>query len=351
MDIKFGPDGALYVIEWGSGFNGDNADSGIYRIDYVAGDKAPVAQATGTPTTGLAPLTVQFNGDTGSHDPEGGPITYAWDFNGDGNVDSTDPNPSYTYTANGAYTAKLTVKDQTGPDRRREHPDHGRQPRPGDHVRDPDRRPGRRRSPTRCRTRSRSPTRRTAPPATASPAPTSRSPSRSAMTSTPTTWRRRPGCEGTLHTGLTSGHGPEANTFTVITVTYTDKGGPGGIVPLTGRGQVILQPKTKQAEFYASTGRIPGAATTGDPGVVAEDAADVQGGGKDIGFIDDGDYVSYKPVNLSRPQRRCASAWPRRATAARSRSTSTRRPARSWARRRTSPRRAAGRPTRRSRCR
>ena len=43
------------------------------------------------------------------------------------------------------------------------------------------------------------------------------------------------GCEGTLHTGLTSGHGPEANTFTVITVTYTDKGGPGGIVPLTGR--------------------------------------------------------------------------------------------------------------------
>src|SRR4051794_747093 len=87
MDIKFGPDGALYVIEWGSGFSGDNADSGIYRIDYVAGDKAPVAEATGTPTTGLAPLTVQFKGDT-SHDPEGGPITYAWDFNGDGNVDS-----------------------------------------------------------------------------------------------------------------------------------------------------------------------------------------------------------------------------------------------------------------------
>ena len=85
----------------------------------------------------------------------------------------------------------------------------------------------------------------------------------------------------------------------MITVTYTDKGGPGGIVPLTGRAQVILQPKTKQAEFYASTGRIPGAATTGDPGVVTEDAADDQGGGKDIGFIDDGDYVSYKPVNLT----------------------------------------------------
>ena len=37
MDMKFGPDGALYLIEWGSGFGGNNADSGIYRIDYIAG--------------------------------------------------------------------------------------------------------------------------------------------------------------------------------------------------------------------------------------------------------------------------------------------------------------------------
>ena len=47
MDLDFGPDGALYVIEWGSGFGGDNADSGVYRVDYVAGDKAPIAEATG----------------------------------------------------------------------------------------------------------------------------------------------------------------------------------------------------------------------------------------------------------------------------------------------------------------
>ena len=71
------------------------------------------------------------------------------------------------------------------------------------------------------------------------------------------------GCTGTVTTGLTSGHGAEANTFTVIGVAYTDKGGPGGIAPLTGRAQAILQPKTKQAEFFASTGRVAGA--TGAP--------------------------------------------------------------------------------------
>src|SRR3954470_8396660 len=297
MDIKFGLDGALYVIEWGSGFNGDNADSGIYRIDYVAGDKAPIAEATGTPTTGLAPLTVQFD-STGSNDPEGGPITYAWDFNGDGNVDSTDPNPSYTYTTNGAYTAKLTVKDQTGLTGVENIP---------------------------ITVGNRSPVITFQTPLDGQVASFTDSVPYKVSVSDPedgTTGNgiscsdvkvtislghdqhahdlaSTTGCEGTLHTGLTSGHGPEANTFTVITVTYTDKGGPGGIVPLTGRAQVILQPKTKQAEFYSSTGRIPGAATTGDPGVVTEAAADDQGGGKDIGFIDDGDYVSYKPVNLS----------------------------------------------------
>ena len=35
--MEFGPDGALYVIDWGNGFNGNNADYGIYRIDYMAG--------------------------------------------------------------------------------------------------------------------------------------------------------------------------------------------------------------------------------------------------------------------------------------------------------------------------
>ena len=45
MDIEFGPDGSLYVIEWGSGFGGNNADSGIYRIDYVG--RRPAADRAG----------------------------------------------------------------------------------------------------------------------------------------------------------------------------------------------------------------------------------------------------------------------------------------------------------------
>ena len=36
IDSKFGPDGSMYVLDWGGGFGRDNPDSGLYRIDYVS---------------------------------------------------------------------------------------------------------------------------------------------------------------------------------------------------------------------------------------------------------------------------------------------------------------------------
>jgi PKD repeat protein/glucose/arabinose dehydrogenase len=293
MDLDFGPDGALYVIEWGSGFGGDNADSGVYRIDYVAGDKAPIANGTASVTSGLAPLAVDFS-SAGSSDPEGGPLTYAWDFDGDGNVDSTDPNPSHTYTTNGAYTAKLTVSDQTGLTGVEN---------------------------ILISVGNRAPTVTIDTPLNGKLASfTDKIPYKVTVTDPEDgtvacdrievkislghdehahDLSSATGCEGTLQSGLAAGHGPEANTFTVISVAYTDKGGPGGIVPLTGRAEAILQPKRKQAEFFASTGRTADGTAGGTPGVQTETTGDTEGGGQNIGFIEDGDYTSYKPFNLT----------------------------------------------------
>ena len=83
----------------------------------------------------------------------------------------------------------------------------------------------------------------------------------------------------------------------MLEAVYTDNGG-GGAGALTGRDEAILQPKHKQAEFFTSTGRVPGAPAGGDPGVQTETTSDPQGGGLNIGFIEDGDYVSYAPFNL-----------------------------------------------------
>src|SRR5690606_15837507 len=99
--------------EWGSGFGGDNADSGIYRIDYIKGTRPPIARATADKTDGPLPLAVTFSSE-GSRDPEGEPLTFAWDLDGDGDTDSTDPNPSYTYEEGGDYTVVLTVSTPSG---------------------------------------------------------------------------------------------------------------------------------------------------------------------------------------------------------------------------------------------
>ncbi|MDX8412416.1 MAG: PKD domain-containing protein [Mariprofundaceae bacterium] len=76
----------------------------------------PVALATGTPLTGIAPLTVSFDAGA-STDPENDPLTYAWNFgNAASGADNTSTvvNPSHTYTAVGAYTAVVTVSDDFG---------------------------------------------------------------------------------------------------------------------------------------------------------------------------------------------------------------------------------------------
>jgi PKD repeat protein len=69
------------------------------------------AAFTANPTTGSAPLTVRFTNQS-----VGNVIGHAWDFDGDGVVDSTDANPaSFTYLTPGTYIASLVVSGFNGP--------------------------------------------------------------------------------------------------------------------------------------------------------------------------------------------------------------------------------------------
>jgi glucose/arabinose dehydrogenase/PKD repeat protein len=104
-----GPEGALYYIDLGvADTTGQIGVSKIRRISFVGSNQPPVAQASANPTTGPTPLVVNFS-SAGSSDPEGQPLTYAWNF-GD-NTTSTAANPTHTYTTPGPYQARLTVSD------------------------------------------------------------------------------------------------------------------------------------------------------------------------------------------------------------------------------------------------
>ncbi len=81
------------------------------EVTYTIGSSAPVANFTGLPATGAAPLTVHFT-DTSLNSPTG----WAWDFQNDGTTDSTVQNPQFTFTQAGTYTVKLTASNALGSD-------------------------------------------------------------------------------------------------------------------------------------------------------------------------------------------------------------------------------------------
>ena len=103
-ELQFGPGGDLFYV--------DIAGGTIRRIRW-GDNETPVAHATATQSSGN-PLAFSFDG-SGSTDPGGGPLTYAWDLDGDGAFDdSTAVAPTRTYASPGPVTVRLRVTETGG---------------------------------------------------------------------------------------------------------------------------------------------------------------------------------------------------------------------------------------------
>src|SRR4029077_21156084 len=74
----------------------------------VTVDPSPPTASAGGPYAGNEGAAVTFNG-SGSSDPQGSALTYAWTF-GDGTT-RTGASPTHVYADNGSYTVSLTVTD------------------------------------------------------------------------------------------------------------------------------------------------------------------------------------------------------------------------------------------------
>ena len=86
-----------------------SSDEISVEITQASGSSVPVADFTGNPLNGDAPLTVNFI-DESTNDP----TNWQWDF-GDGNT-SMNQNPDHTYQEAGKYTITITVSNEYGSD-------------------------------------------------------------------------------------------------------------------------------------------------------------------------------------------------------------------------------------------
>lgn len=101
IDMKFGPDGGLYVLEYGSTWFAKSPDSKLVRIEYNQGNRPPVAiLMSDSLESGDSPFVAELDGRS-SYDPDGDPITIHWEIS-DGN--------EYHHTFEG-YRIEVTMED------------------------------------------------------------------------------------------------------------------------------------------------------------------------------------------------------------------------------------------------
>ncbi|MER5179163.1 PQQ-dependent sugar dehydrogenase [Streptomyces sp. NPDC002896] len=279
MDMAFGPDGALYVLDYGVSWFGGDENSALYRIENATDGHSPTPQAAADRTSGQAPLKVRFS-SSGTTDADGDTLTYSWDF-GDGSAASTAANPSHTYKKNGTYTATLTAKDPSGrtgsasvqivvgntaPKVTLELPQDGQLFSFGDAV------------PFKVKVTD--PEDGTIDCAKVKVSfilghDSHGHPLTSAN-----------GCTGTLQTSADGGHDEDANIFGVVNAEYTDAGG-GGQAALTGHDQSVVQPRHRQAEHFGTS-----------EGITVQSRTTAHGA-KTVGDISNGDWIAFQPYVLS----------------------------------------------------
>lgn len=111
MDVEVGPDGALYILEYGTLWFAPNPGARLSRIVFHADNRPPEAQVTATPAVGAAPLQVALSA-AGSADADGDELEYRWEF-ADGTSAEGD-SVRHAFTQAGEQPVRMIATDGSG---------------------------------------------------------------------------------------------------------------------------------------------------------------------------------------------------------------------------------------------
>lgn len=111
-DMIFGPNGDLYLLEYGTIWFAENPDARLVHLKYNSGNRKPIAKIDFDKNIGKAPMEVQFSAEQ-SKDFDGDDLIYEWYFGSD-EVGSNEISPGLTFEEPGEYEVVLIVKDPSG---------------------------------------------------------------------------------------------------------------------------------------------------------------------------------------------------------------------------------------------
>lgn len=110
IDMEVGPNGKIYLLEYGSGWFSQNANSALGYVKYNDGNRPPVIDnLIVDETSGKLPLTI--NASVEAIDRDGDAVRYVWDFGNGDTKETTDPTIAYTYESKGAFKISVTALD------------------------------------------------------------------------------------------------------------------------------------------------------------------------------------------------------------------------------------------------
>ncbi len=113
IDMAFDERGALYVIEYGTGWFQQNADARLNLVFYNTGNRMPAARIRADKTVGSVPLHARFSAE-GSTDVDGDELAYRWKIDGGLWRAPDDTTFEHTFDEPGEYTVLLEVADEDG---------------------------------------------------------------------------------------------------------------------------------------------------------------------------------------------------------------------------------------------
>ncbi|WP_079473202.1 PQQ-dependent sugar dehydrogenase [Chitinophaga ginsengisegetis] len=111
IDMKFGEDGAIYLLEYGTNWFAKNMDARLVRITYAEGNRKPFASIRSDNNYGAVPFTAHLSAATSGDFDKGDVLQYNWELEG---KNYSGPTLAHTFNQPGKYRIYLTVTDNHG---------------------------------------------------------------------------------------------------------------------------------------------------------------------------------------------------------------------------------------------